>query len=199
MKPIDEKNFGVLIGDVSGKGVGAALVMAKGITTFRMLVGFMNNASELLAHMNMEIAADLKRGLFITATYLIYNKEDKSVKIASAGHGATLIYRAKDKSIEKVLPKKGLPLGIMKKGDYSQEEITLEQGDKIVLCSDGISEAMNLKREEFGEDRLASQVISSAASNAQETLEEIMKKVNLHVGKAPQHDDCTLIVLHRNS
>jgi CHASE2 domain-containing sensor protein len=195
MRVLGQDKFGVLIGDVSGKGVGAALVMAKTITVFRMVVDKTEKPSDLLFQLNEELAKDLKPGMFVTATYIIYDAKKRRVTVASAGHSPTLVFREKDSIIEKVIPKEGLPLGLMTEVEYSQEVIDLQGGDNIVLYTDGVTEARNTKEEEFDEERLDSTLMSAGCQGPKEVLSAICQAVKNFSGKRPPHDDCTIIVL----
>lgn len=195
IEPLSRNQLGILIGDVSGKGVPAALVMAKTISMFRMLAFGVDEPSDLLFQLNEEMHKNSTSGIFVTATYLIYNSSTRKVLMASAGHSATLVIRKKDSQIEKILPKEGMPLGLMDRVEFSQEEVTLGPGDKIVLYTDGIVEAKNLNREDFGEARLESLVKASSALDVKSLISSIEAHIQSFAGKAPQHDDCTLIVL----
>jgi len=198
LQKLDENKFGILIGDVSGKGVPAALVMARAMTIFRMLVKTTQEPGQLYHELNMEMAKDMKAGMFVTSTYIVYDATNCSIKIASAGHSATLVYRSQTGEIEQYIPKDGMPLGLLSDVEYSQEETVLNEGDKVILYTDGISEAMNLKREEFGEKRLYSAIKTNSNASPEAIVEAINAQINVFAGKAPQHDDCTLIILNQS-
>ena len=189
--------LGILIGDVSGKGVGAALFMAKTISLFRMVAGNSDEPSDILFQLNEGMAKNLQAGIFVTASYLIYDGRNKKVLVASGGHSATIIIR-KNGSIEKILPQEGMPLGLSGQVEFSQEEILLGEKDRIVLYTDGVVEAKNLQRDDFGEERLCAALANGPQKTSQEILVNIEKDIQSFVGKAPQHDDCTLMVLTQN-
>ncbi|MFH1359445.1 MAG: SpoIIE family protein phosphatase [Candidatus Omnitrophota bacterium] len=195
MQILADNKLGILIGDVSGKGVAAALIMAKTMSLFRVLAFKAESPGQLLYELNEAMAKDIKPGMFVTATYIIYLADQKKALIASAGHSATHIFRKKDLVIENIKPSEGMPIGIMQGAEFSQEEVTLNSGDRIVLCTDGITEAKNLKRQEFEEERLCKLVLEHPDQEPQETISAIEKQVKVFAGKAPQHDDCTLIIL----
>lgn len=195
MRILNPERIGVLVGDVSGKGVGAALVMARTITIFRMIAGQIDEPSNLLFQLNEELAKDLKPGMFVTATYIIYEAKKRKVMVASAGHSPTLVHRRKNSTIEKVVPKEGMPLGLMSEVEYSQEVVHLQEGDKIVLYTDGVTEARNVKEEEFDEERLDSTLMLASHRAPKEIVNAISQAVKEFAGKRAPHDDCTIIVL----
>lgn len=192
---LGRSKFGIFIGDVSGKGVPAALVMAKTISLFRMLAAGADEPSDLLFQLNEEMVRSSTAGLFVTAAYLIYDAVERKVQIASAGHSETLILRSAGQKIEKILPKEGMPLGLMSRVEFSQEEAILNKADKIILYTDGIVEAKNLAREEFSQERLIKFLETTGNQPTAKIIEAIEAQVLAFAGKAPQHDDCTLIVL----
>ena len=195
MHELGKYKLGVFIGDVSGKGVPAALVMAKTISLFRMLAAGTDEPSDLLFQLNEEMTRSANSGIFVTATYIVYIAGQKRVMISSAGHLPTFILRKKKGTIESLTLEGGMPLGLMERVEFSQSEVTLEEGDSIILYTDGVVEAKNLKREDFGEEKLKSTLIENRDKKPQETLEIIQKAFQAFAGKAPQHDDCTVIIL----
>ncbi len=194
---LGRSRLGIFIGDVSGKGVPAALVMAKTISLFRMLAAGADEPSDLLFQLNEEMVRSATSGLFVTATYLVYIANEKKVLVASAGHCATLVLRSAGKKVEKIQPREGMPLGLMSRVEFSQEETILAKDDKVILYTDGIVEAKNLVREDFSEERLMPLLEASSGQPAAKVIEAVERQVILFAGKAPQHDDCTLIVLRQ--
>ena len=151
--------------------------------------------SDLLFQLNEEMVRTATSAIFVTATYLVYDDTEKKVLVASAGHLPTLILREESRKIEEIQPKEGMPLGLMERVEYSQEEIIIGKEDKVILYTDGVVEAKNLRREDFGLESLISNLVSMRSANAKETVAAIEKQIQTFAGKAPQHDDCTLIVL----
>lgn len=199
MCELGRDHVGIFIGDVSGKGVPAALVMAKTVSLFRMLSLGAEEPSDLLFQLNEEMVRNGMPGIFVTATYIIYSSDDRKVMIASAGHLPTFVLRNKSGQVESIQPKEGMPLGIMERVEFSQNETTLEQGDKIILYTDGIVEAKNLDRQDFGEERFLNLLKRSKDKKPKEIVDAINKDIQNFIGKAPQHDDCTLIILNERS
>ncbi|HOW36144.1 MAG TPA: CHASE2 domain-containing protein [Candidatus Omnitrophota bacterium] len=195
MYALGKYRMGVFIGDVSGKGVPAALVMAKAISLFRMLAGICDEPSDLLFQLNEEMVRNTNPGIFVTATYVIYIVPEHKILVANAGHCPTLILRKKDHTVEKIQPKEGLPLGLVNSVEFSQGEAVLDPGDTVILYTDGVVEAKNLRREDFGEERLFSVMRACENDSASQLIREVTKEISSFIGRAPQHDDCTLIVL----
>ncbi len=192
---LDDDRIGILLGDVSGKGVAASLTMARTMSFFRMIARNEDSASHLMAKLNNEMVQGMKSGVFVTATYLIYNQKAKEILLASAGHSPTPIYRRDSESIEKIEPEEGMPLGLMEDVDFSQSQTSLKKGDILILYTDGASEAMNLKREEYSEERLFLALKRLTDQNPTEIMNGIRQDIKNFTGKAPVHDDCTLIIL----
>jgi len=93
----------------------------------------------------------------------------------------------------------GIPLGFLPSFPYEEEQIALNPGDTLIIYSDGITEAMNLKEEEFGEERLEKIISANLDKKPEELINLILKEIDVHVGKAPQMDDQTMVVLKRIS
>jgi CHASE2 domain-containing sensor protein len=194
---LEEGRLGVFIGDVSGKGVGAALVMAKTITMFRLLAEAQTSPAQLLASLNREMHKHKQRVIFVTATYLVYEAAAQTVSLSSAGHSPTLWVRAQANTVERISPKDGMPLNVFLPSVYSEEKIHLGTNDKIVLYTDGVTEARNEKGEEFGSERLEDILRATILLDAKATLQTILSALGEFSGFVPQHDDCTLIILQR--
>ncbi len=199
MCELGRNHVGIFIGDVSGKGVPAALVMAKTISLFRMFSMGAEEPSDLLFQLNEEMAHNGTPGIFVTATYIIYSSDDRKVMIASAGHLPTFVLRHKTGLVESIQPTEGMPLGLMGRVEYSQNETILEENDKIILYTDGIVEAKNLDRQDFSEEKFMSLLKTSKDKKPKEIIDVINSEIQSFVGKAPQHDDCTLIIINERS
>jgi len=195
--PLGKDKLGILIGDVSGKGVPAALIMAKTISLFRAMADKCSRPAQLLFQLNEEMVKQSNPGIFVTAVYAIYDSRTRNISLASAGHCDILVYKKSTQKIETFAPKDGLPLGLASPVEFSQEEMRLEKGDCIVFYTDGVIEARNLSREEFGSESLTLLILKTPFASAKDLSERIFKALRQHVGKAPQHDDCTIIILRQ--
>lgn len=191
-----EGKIGLVVGDVTGKSVSGALVMAASRSIFRILSEEKLTVSEIMIRANGRAKKDIKKGMFVALLYAVLNSEDRVLSFCSAGQTHPMYYSS-EAGIAKVLETKGdnFPLGILEECDYQETQIALRSGDRIIFYTDGIVEAMNEKQEIFGFDRLLDLLQSSGSISAEELLREILNKVKLFAGNAPQHDDLTLIVV----
>jgi sigma-B regulation protein RsbU (phosphoserine phosphatase) len=201
--PIDEHTIGILVADVSGKGTSAALYMAelKGIVL--SLSQRYTSPRELLIEADRIISRHLDSRSFITVTYLVLDLEAATLRYARAGH-CPLIFvpgpHAAARDPRLLLPD-GLVLGLQLDEGRTfarlLEEVTLPvgRGDLFVLYTDGISEAMNVDGEFFGDTRLGAIVADHADLPPDELRERILREIGSFAGTAPQHDDMTMVVL----
>jgi sigma-B regulation protein RsbU (phosphoserine phosphatase) len=138
--------------------------------------------------------------MFITVLYGILDVTKNKINIASAGHNNTLVYRGKTMEIEQYNPK-GFPLGIVPGERFDKvikdEDILLNHGDKLIIFTDGITEAMNSAKEEFGDERLLETITKTGSKNGKEILDAIINNVAGFVKEAEQSDDIALVVLTR--
>ena len=193
---ISEGETGIVIGDVTGKSVSGALVMSASRSIFRMLGEDKLTVSESMIRANRRTKKDIKTGMFVALLYAVLVATDKSVTLCSAGQTQP-ISRSAASGETRLVQTEGdsFPLGILEDATYEDTRLQLEVGDKVVLYTDGIVEAMNEQKELFGFDRLLEVIKKSPAETAEDLLEEIKDKVNEFAGSAAQHDDITIIVV----
>ncbi len=192
-----DDRFMVIVADVSGKGLPASLYMAEFHGMVHVACGMLKSPKEILTTLNEHLFEVMARGSFITATMLLFDTTRKSVSFARAGH--TPIIRRNRSAVDALVPT-GVALGLCSRelfGELLQEyTVEYEPGETFILYSDGVSEAMNTRREEFGEGRLHD-IISGAASDT--TVEVLRNRILTHVesfrGPAEQNDDITLMVV----
>jgi sigma-B regulation protein RsbU (phosphoserine phosphatase) len=201
--PLDDHRLGVLIADVSGKGTSAALYMAemKGL----MLSLSRNHASprELLITANRIIAEHLNSRSFITMIYAVVDIRARTLTYARAGHTPLLCLPgpASPQQGLRLLAPDGMVLGLnLDNGDMferllEEQTLPIHDGDIFVLFTDGISEAMNVADDCFGEARLGRIVEEHAHLPSDQLRERILREIAAFVGDAPQHDDMTMILL----
>ncbi|MDP8266581.1 MAG: CHASE2 domain-containing protein [Candidatus Aceula meridiana] len=194
--PLDEKHLGVLIGDVSGKGAPAALIMAKTISLFRLFAREGASCAQVLEKLTAELCGKFS-GRFVTSIYLRINKEGNDVIAASAGHEPLLVYRLQNegKKIEEIDLRSGLPLGVLEEGNYEEVSATLNKGDKLIFFSDGLSEARNKKGQDIDFKEIENAILETSEQSAKQTLEALKKAVFRFSKGAVQHDDITIIVI----
>ena len=194
--PVSKDEWGLVIADVSGKGVPAALVMAMVRSTLRAEAVGKSRAAEVLVKVNRSIYGDIKDDMFISLFYLILNTKKRTLNYARAGHDPSILFHA-DKGGYELLSNDGMALGV-DEGPFFNEalkegEVELKSGDAVILYTDGITEAMNAKSEEFGFQRLLDIVQKDGGTS--ELIDRIEQGVAGFTGGIPQHDDITLVVL----
>ncbi len=190
---VDDHTFVFAIGDVSGKGTPASLLMANLQATIRALVPLGLPLAELTKRVNDLICENTGSDRFITFFWGLLDTSARTFRYVSAGHNPPYLFRA-DGSIAR-LEAGGLILGIMKAiVPYQEGEITIQPGDTLVLFTDGVSEAMNTMEEEWGEERLEAVVKSHRGESSRELVDAIVRAIREHSQNAPQSDDITLVV-----
>ncbi|HZE98816.1 MAG TPA: SpoIIE family protein phosphatase [Planctomycetota bacterium] len=197
---IDEENEGVIVADVSGKGVPGSLVMTMARAFIRMEAERSRNTSpaDTLMKANRMLAQDIKKGMFVTALYCILNKRTNEIRVASAGHNPLVVWRAATNQVQLVNPN-GIALGFDKGPVFERtvkdEMIVLGHGDRIVAFTDGTVEAMNSANQEFGDERFYTLIRDLAPRDSNQMLNLIVKALDEHKGNAPQSDDITIVTL----
>jgi sigma-B regulation protein RsbU (phosphoserine phosphatase) len=185
--------IGFALGDIAGKGVPAALLMASLQASLRGLTaGGVGDLRELMAKLNRLVYDATPKNRFATFVYVLYESETGRLRLCSAGHNASLLVR--NGTVEWIRPR-GIALGLARQATYEQVEITLEPGDRLILYTDGITEARNGEGDEYGEARLAELALGLGEIPAAESLAAIVADVDRFAGETPQHDDLTALVL----
>ncbi|MCF7888462.1 MAG: SpoIIE family protein phosphatase, partial [Candidatus Omnitrophica bacterium] len=190
---LDKNKLGVFLADVSGKGASAALIMAQTISIFRMLAKESTNPAEILTNLNRELSKTLK-GKFITAIYLIFDFDKKTISFSSAGHMPPLCYKQKEAKVLEINFEAGVPLGVIAATEYKLHQEKMHKGDKIIIYTDGISEARNKKGEEFEVEGLKRFLSRYGSLTTQEIKEKLSEELNSFSKKMPQADDITFVI-----
>lgn len=200
---IDDTRLGVVIADVSGKGIEAAFIMAEVKGIFSTLARHYENPKDLLIMANSILEESISRKSFVTAIYGIIDTKKETFKFARAGHSPLLYLN--NSEIKRFVPR-GIGLGL----DYStrfeetikEMEIELNNHDIITLFTDGINESVNENLEEFGYERLEEIIKKNADLTVDEISNEIMKSITTFSKNSSQHDDITLVLIkwkaHKN-
>ena len=191
---IDNDNLCFLIGDVSGKGVPAALFMAVTKTLIKGIAMQINDPAEILRRVNDEAVQNNESCMFVTAFLAVLNIKTGEIKFANAGHNPPLIARD-NKNISFLQVDSGCALGVVENLDFISEKLVLRHGDLILLYTDGVTEAFNNNGEEFSEDRLKNEFVSIANLPAEQIVSEVIGKVSLFSNGIPQSDDITVLAL----
>ena len=201
---IDEKRWGIMIADVSGKGIPAGILMGTTRSAFRtQLALFPAHMTDMeieysvpltIAKMNSFLYKDTESHKFVTIFYGILDVEKKSFTYTNAGHNPQLLYRPQDKT-ELLLTAGGIMVGVMEDVPFEKDTVVLNSGDALILYTDGVTDAINQEEEFFGEERFFLLVKEHCTLSAQELLDKIYSEIAAFSRGAPQFDDITLIVL----
>jgi serine phosphatase RsbU (regulator of sigma subunit) len=189
--------LGLVIADVAGKGVPAALFMARGCTTIRTTALVGNGPAAALTQANKLIYRERESQLFLTALYAVLDTTNGRLVYANAGHNPPLWSQAATGAIQK-LDARGIVLGIFGNVELEEREIQVTPGDLLVFYTDGVTEAMNASHDLFGEERLEATLAANAGASAQEVLDAILDAVRVFTGDVEQSDDLTLFVIRRS-
>lgn len=190
---ISEKQYGIVIADVSGKGAGAALLMANLQASFLALASAEIEIGDMVSSINNLIYRNTGLDKFITFFYGKLDLENNVFIYCNAGHNPP--YKVDgDQKIEE-LTEGGIILGMMPNMPYETGQLEMKPGDRIIMFTDGITEAMDPKDEEYGEERLIDVIGQCPNENAQELMDKINKAVDEFADGAPQADDITMVVM----
>ncbi len=195
---LPDGRIGLVMADVSGKGVPAAFFMAVARTNLSNLAAHFSMPGACLAHTNDVLCAQNPMDLFVTVFYGIYDPDTGVLHYANGGHNPPLLRRA-DGSIEALLGEGGLVLGAMSEMPYADHQVQINPGDRLVLYTDGVTEAFNMADEAYGEAALHAVIAAHGAGDAQTLINEIFSSVAHFAGEAEQSDDITLAVIERNA
>lgn len=186
----DEKLF-FCIGDVSGKGIPASLVMAVTRSLFRTISAHENDPAVIVQNMNDSMSETNETNMFVTFLAGALDLTDGTLRYCNAGHNAPLIMSPHKTRFMDVVS--NIPLGIVEGMFYQEQETKLAAGEGIFLYTDGLTEAENVRKELFGEDRLLSLAAETAALTVEEQVGRISQAVKDHMGTEPQSDDLTML------
>jgi serine phosphatase RsbU (regulator of sigma subunit)/anti-sigma regulatory factor (Ser/Thr protein kinase)/PAS domain-containing protein len=191
---LSDNRYGVVIADVAGKGVPAAIFMALSRTIIRANASNQKKISKVLSNTNKMIESESTANMFVTLLYGIIGNDGLSFRYSNAGHPPPLVIRSAKCMIEeeKVL---GIALGLKKEADYLENTIRISPGDMIVLYTDGVTEAMDNQGELYGQERLMRLMSGLCQKSAQFIIKRIIEDIKSFSGNIDQHDDLTLVVI----
>lgn len=189
---IDSDLWGIMIGDVSGKGIPAALHMAVARTLFRIEARYSRNPVQTLARVNESLIEQIPQGC-VTLLYAHLNVCDGTLRLANAGHNYPIIL---NETVREVALD-GLPLGIDRDYVFSETTTTMEPGDVLIFYTDGVIDAVNDRDEVFGFERLFRLLSEGTLRRPRALTRQIVRAVRAFTGPTPQNDDITLVVLRR--
>jgi len=187
----DQKLY-VCIGDVSGKGVPAALMMAVTRALFRSLILRGESPAEIMSAINRQLCDETDAAMFVTAWCAVLDLRTGELCFSNAGHNPPLLIGANGE-VREIAARPGLVLGYLPPFKYVEETASLRPGEVLFLYTDGISEATNLSDELFSVDRLKEALRGSASESVANIAHATLASVEKFVGEAPQSDDLTLL------
>lgn len=189
--------WGIAIGDVSGKGVGAALVMASLQASLRaQAMHSHSNLSDLIGGVNRLVVGSSPTHFFASLFYAEYEPATRVLKYVNAGHNPPLVVRFQDSSCEVFqLNSKAIPVGIAADAQFGSTVFQLQTGDLLVAYTDGITEAENRSGEQWGQRRLEAALCSRRGATSEQVIESILDQISSFTSGQPQRDDMTLVVM----
>lgn len=197
---VDPTTMGIVVADVSGKGVPGSMVMTMIRTAMRLEARDNKSASDVLSKVNRHVTGDMKKGMFVTMFYIVLDSRNRSINFASAGHNPMILYRGGTDEVFFLKPK-GFPVGIdlpeenMFAKNLALQKVSLQKNDMLVIYTDGITEAMNTAKEQFGEDRLVKVIKENAHLTPSEFVEKLNESIAQFTRGAEQNDDITVVAI----
>lgn len=193
---IDDDHIALVIADVCGKGIPAALFMAVSRTIIRSKGMQGCSAAECMTESNRLLAAYSVGNMFVTVFYAIYNTKTGFVSYSNAGHNPPHLLR-RDGTVSELPISKNTIMGVFDDLEYQEDTLQLEQGDVLVMFTDGVTEATNVECKEFGAERLDNILRQLTNTHCQQIIEAIKAGIKEFVGAAEQSDDITMLVVKR--
>lgn len=197
---VDDDTLGVVVADVSGKGVPGSLVMTMIRTALRMEARGSHSAADVMSRMNDFVTEDMKKGMFVTIFYLILDSKNRIISYSSAGHNPMILYRAETDETFFLNPR-GFPVGIslpdetLFRRSIDVEKIKLKKDDMLVIYTDGVTEAMNERREQYGEERLVALIKKCGRMSPDEFVDALNEDIHDFAGDYKQNDDITVVAI----
>ena len=183
------------IGDVSGKGVPAALIMAVTRSLFRSTTSYMDSAAQIVTQMNDSLSRDNDQNMFVTLLLGILDLNTGELQYCNAGHDMPVIVEGKQSDVASLACMPNLPLGVLAGFEYTEQHARLAVGDTLFLYTDGLTEAENSGHEQFGRERMEAQLRTAAQRQPAEMVGDMENAVSDFVGKAEQSDDLTMFAI----
>src|SRR5215218_8955567 len=194
---LSEGHVGLVVGDATGKGVPAALVMSSTRSMLRALARASNSPGEVLEQVNDLLVTDIPANMFVTCFYAILDPESGRLRYSNAGHDLPYLHRSRGEAEE--LRARGMPLGLMPAMSYEEKEIVLEEGEAALFYTDGLVEAHSPEGKMFGFPRLRA-LIAEHAKEERQLGDFLMEELYTFVGEGwEQEDDITLLTLARSA
>ena len=197
---VDPSHFGIVIADVSGKGIPASLIMAMCRSVLRSQAPTNDSPMDVLKKVNRQLFPDMKEDMFISMAYVILDHEHGTVNLARAGHDAPLFYTAATGAVTKI-NSPGMALGVDSGSVFDRLTrnftVPLQPNDCLILYTDGITEALDGNGQEFGMERTIAALRAGAPQGAPAVVKRLTDDLRAFAGLQPQNDDITLIVIRK--
>jgi sigma-B regulation protein RsbU (phosphoserine phosphatase) len=187
--------LGIAIGDVSGKGVGAALMMASLVASLRALASVVDDPAELMERVNSLVYQASSASRYATLFYAQYDPSNRRLSYVNAGHNPPVVLRNCGGSCQVLRLETGGPVIGLLRDRYERGVFSLEAGDLVILFTDGVSESMNARYEEWGEERFIEFAKTCHGLPVLEGMRRILAAAQAFAAGASQHDDMTLVML----
>ncbi len=195
--PVDKHRIGFTVGDVSGKGVPAAMLMAVSRTSLKAKATEGSPADACLAALNNILAEDSLPHMFITILYCVVDTRNGNLEYCNGGHNFPYLLR-RDGQVTEIEKMGGMLVGFRKNEEYECETLSLEAGDSVFLYTDGVTEAVDANDEMFGDIRLRDCLERVGNLSPKEIVEAVISEVQLFSKEVPQTDDITCLALRYN-
>jgi sigma-B regulation protein RsbU (phosphoserine phosphatase) len=194
---LPDERIGIVIADVSDKGMPAALYMTVTRTLIRATVREVERPADVLQKVNSLMQADNESGLFVTAVYAILDTRSGELVYANAGHNLPLIIRDRGNMVVS-LESGGMSLGAVPDIKLTEHRVTLEKGDCLLLYTDGVTDTFSESGEAFGEERLVDALGKIGECSSQAVIEQVQNHLHMFRGSTPPSDDVTLVSIRRS-
>lgn len=197
---VDRDTLGIVVADVSGKGVPGSMIMTMIRQSLRTEARGRKDAAEVLVRLNDLVVGDMRKGMFVTIFYVIIDSKRRRLNFASAGHNPMILYRSSTNKTYYLNPR-GFPIGIelpdkdLFRQTIESDIVQLVEGDLVLLYTDGITEAMDDRREQFGEERLLETIRKYGRASARPFAEKLGEAIQGFTRGHPQTDDITFVTL----
>ncbi len=192
--PLDGEQLGLVIADVSDKGMPAALFMALTRSIVRASVGRAPSPADGIAHANRLICADSTRGMFVTLFYALLNPATGEITYVNAGHNPPLLCRADQDQLTQ-LARTGMALGVVEDAPFEQHTLRLNPGDFILLYTDGVTDVTNAHEQDFGMERLQRVILDHRHAPAADVMAALEQAIGDFAGSTAPFDDMAMVVI----
>lgn len=195
--PLHGGQLGIVVADVSDKGMPAALFMALTRSTVRASMSHAHSPADGITHANQLICADAADGMFVTLFYALLDPEASEITYVNAGHNPPLLYRAEqDQLVE--LTRTGMAMGVMEDSAFEQRTVQLDPGDFVLLYTDGVTDATDAQEQEFGEERLHHIILQEQHTPVAKVIAALEQTLYEFVGASSPFDDITIVAIRRS-